>query len=151
MLYERLSAALNEAIQARDDVAVATIRLVNAAIKDREIANRIRGVTDDLDEVQVMAVLEAMVEQRNESIAIYQREARDDLILKETQELEVIRRFLPRRLGDAETAEAVREVMAEIDARGIRDMGRTLATLRTRFAGQLDIGKAGALVRQALG
>lgn len=152
MLREKIDTALKTAMKARDDkLRVSTLRLINAAIKDRDIAaracDRCGGVADD----EILGVLTKMVKQREESAAVYEKGCRLDLAEQERAEIAVIRDFLPRQMSDVEIAAAVRAVIAEFDASGLKDMGKCMAALKERHAGAMDFGRAGALMKEALG
>lgn len=151
MLRDRVTQTLKEAMKAKDELAVSTLRLVNAAIKDREIANRSKGRLDEMDEAEILAVLQAMIKQRNESIDAYRKGNREDLAAKEAQEIEIIQRFLPKQMNEAEIAEVVQAVIAELDAKALKDMGRTMAALKERYPGCMDFTKASAMVKARLG
>jgi hypothetical protein len=151
MLREKIDAAVKTAMKARDDkLRVTTLRLINAAIKDRDIAaraeDRCEGITDD----EILVLLAKMVKQREESAAAYEAGARPDLAEQERAEIKVIREFMPRQLSDAEIEEAVKELIVELDASGLKDMGKTMAALKERYAGAVDFGRAGALMKKAL-
>ena len=145
-----LNTALKSAMRERDQVAVSTIRLVLAAIKDRDIAARERGVTDGIGDDEILSLLQTMVKQRNESISLYEQGGRVDLVESEQAEIDVIRRFLPTQMDDAETQAAVDAVIDDIGAAGLKDMGRTMQELRSRYVGRMDFAKASGLVKQAL-
>lgn len=150
MLRQKLTEALKEAMRGRDERAVSTVRLILAALKDRDIAARSRGVTDGIAEDEILQMLQTMIKQRNESIALYEQGGRLDLAEQERQEIVVIRRFLPEQMDDAAVAAAVRQVIAETGASSVKDMGRVMSELRARFAGRMDFAKAGAAVKAAL-
>ncbi len=146
MLRTQIGDALKAAMRARDERGVSTLRMIMAGIKDRDIAARPRGVTA-IDDTEILALLQAMVKQRRESVTLYRQGHRDDLADKETAEITLIESFLPQPLSDAETAAAI----AETGAAGIKDMGKVMAELKSRHAGQLDFAKVGPQVKQALG
>ena len=129
---------------------IATLRLVNAAIKDRDIAarseDRCNGVGDD----EILAILSKMVKQREESAEAYDGGGRPDLAEQERSEIEVIREFLPRQLNDAEIEAAVRDVVAEENASALKDIGRCMGVLKERYPGAMDFGRAGAIMKKAL-
>ena len=129
----------------------ATLRLILAALKDRDIAARSKGVTDGIDEAEIMSMLQTMVKQRQESIEHYEHGGRLELAEQEREEIEIIRQFMPEQLDAAGVEAAVREVIAALGASSIKDMGRTMAVLRERFAGQMDFAKASAIVKARLG
>jgi hypothetical protein len=152
MLREKIDTALKAAMKSRDEkVRVSTLRLINAAIKDRDIAaracDRCDGVTDD----EILAILTKMVKQREESAVIYERGCRPDLAEQERAEIVVIKDFLPRQMSEDEIANAVKSVIAELGANGLKDMGKSMAALKERYAGAMDFGRAGALMKQLLG
>lgn len=152
MLREKIDSALKTAMKAGGEkVRVSTLRLINAAIKDRDIAarscDRCDGVTDD----EILAILTKMVKQREESAAVYEKGCRLDLAEQERAEIAVIKDFLPRQMSDAEISGAVKKVIADFEASGLKDMGKCMAALKERHAGAMDFGRAGALMKQTLG
>lgn len=151
MLRPQINEALKTAMKAKDDVAVRTLRLILAALKDRDIAARTRGRTDGVDDDEILGLLATMIKQRRESIQLYEQGGRLDLSEQEAAEIAVIQRFLPRQMEDDEIRAAVAGVIAEIGATGLKDMGRTMAELRSRYAGQMDFQKASALAKATLG
>jgi uncharacterized protein YqeY len=150
MFRTRLNDALKEAMKAKDQSAVSTLRLILAALKDRDIAARGKGVDEGIDDEQILEMLQKIVRQRREAIEMYRKGDRKDLVEKETAEIGVIERFLPQQLGEDEIRSAIRTVIDELDAKTIKDMGRVMATLKKRYAGQMDFGKASALVKEQL-
>jgi uncharacterized protein YqeY len=150
MLRERLTQALKEAQLSKDSCATATIRLVLAALKDRDIAARTRERTDGLNDVEILALLQTMVKQRRESIVMYEKGDRPDLAEREAHEIEVIQRFLPEQMNEAAIGAAVNAVVAELGADGLKDMGKVMGALRARYAGQMDFSRASALARERL-
>lgn len=150
MLRNRLNESLKEAMKAQDQIGVATLRLILAALKDRDIAARGKGQNDGIDEAELLEMLQQMLRQRRDSIAMYKEGKRPDLVAREEAESEVIQRFLPQPLSEADIAVAVNEVISELEASSIKDMGRVMAVLKERYPGRLDLGKASAVVKQAL-
>ena len=150
MLRERLSDRLRLAMKGREKRAVSTLRLILTAIKDRDIATRVNSDADGISDQEILKVLQTMVRQRNESIALYEQGGRLELAKQETEEIGIIETFLPERLDEAATEEAIRSVVGEIGASNIKDMGRTMAILRERYAGQIDFAKASAVVKVQL-
>jgi len=150
MFRTRLNEALKEAMRAKNPRAVSTLRLILAALKDRDIAARGRGVTDGIDEEEILSMLQTMIKQRREAIALYEQGGRLELAEQEREEIGIIETFLPKQFNDAEVREVVAKVIADIGAASIKDMGRTMAELRTRYAGQMDFGKASGLVKGKL-
>lgn len=151
MLRERLNEALKQAMKAKQQRAVSTLRLVLAALKDRDIAARSRGVTDGIDEAEIVEMLHKMVRQRRESIALYEQGNRPELAAAEAEEIAIIEAWLPRQMDEVELAGAVDAVVGELGAASLKDMGRVMAALKERFAGRMDFAKAGARVKQRLG
>ncbi len=150
MFRTRLSEALKEAMKAKDKSATSTLRLILAALKDRDIAARSRGKSDGVDDSEILDLLQKMVRQRQDSIEMYQKGNRQDLVEKEQGEIMIIERFLPKQLSEEETRTAVEEVVSELEASTIKDMGRVMGVLKTRYAGRMDFGKAGSLVKARL-
>jgi len=150
MMRTRLSEALKGAMRRRDACAVSTLRLILAAIKDRDIAARTSGNPDGIPDGEIMELLHKMAAQREESVAFYEQGGRLEQAERERQEQEVIRSFLPEQLDENQTKEAVTEVLSEVGAESIKDMGKVMAELRARYAGRLDFGKASAVAKQHL-
>jgi hypothetical protein len=151
MLREKIDAALKAAMKARDEkLRVSTLRLITAAIKDRDIAaraeDRCGGVTDE----EILAILQKMVKQREDSAAQFEKGGRAELAAQERGEILVIREFLPRQLSEPEIESAVSGVISELGACGLKDMGRCMGALKERYAGSMDFGRAGAMVKKAL-
>lgn len=151
MLRQQFNEALKTAMLAKDSRTVSTVRLIVAALKDRDIAARSRGITDGIPDEEVLQMLQQMVKQRRESIALYEQGGRPELAQQENEEIEVISRFLPKQMSEEEIAEAVRAVAAEIEAASLKDMGRVMAVLKERYAGTMDFTKASAVVKGQLG
>lgn len=150
MLRTELNDSLKTAMRAKDTIAVATIRLILAALKDRDIAARGKGNTEGLTDDEILQLLSAMIKQRRESIALYEQGGRVDLAEQERGEIAVIQRFLPRQLDDTEVTAAIDSLISELGAGSLKDMGRVMQELRSRYAGQMDFGKASGVVRTAL-
>ncbi len=150
MLRTELNDSLKTAMRAKDTIAVATIRLILAALKDRDIAARGKGNTEGLTDDEILQLLSAMIKQRRESIALYEQGGRVDLAEQERGEIAVIQRFLPRQLDDTEVTAAINSLISELGAGSLKDMGRVMQELRSRYAGQMDFGKASGVVRTAL-
>lgn len=145
-LKARLLEDIKTAMKAREQARLGALRLMSAAIKQREIDERI-----ELDDTQVLAVLEKMCRQRRESIAQYRQAGRQDLVDQEQFELDLIAQYLPEQLDEAAIAAAVAAAVAETGASGIRDMATVMALLRSRLQGQADMGAVGRLVKERLG
>ena len=150
MLRQELNEALKAALKARDARAVSTLRLILAALKDRDIAAR-PARTEGIDETEIVELLHRMVRQRRESIGLYEQGNRLDLAQQEAEEIAVIERFLPKQLDEAAAAAAIDATIGEIGATSIKDMGKVMAALKAKFAGQMDFGRASQLVKQKLG
>lgn len=150
MLREQLSSALKDAMRAKEGRAVATVRLILAALKDRDIAAREKGVMDGVSEDEILAMLQTMIKQRQESIRLYEQGGRCELAQQEQEEIDVIRRFMPTPIEGAELESAVKSTISEIGAANLKDMGRTMAALKERYPGRMDFTKASGLVRASL-
>ena len=150
MLRSELNDALKQSLKAKESSAVSTLRLILAALKDRDIAARGNGNCDAIGEDEILEMLHKMVRQRRDSIDLYEQGGRPELAEKEQREIELIQRFLPKPLGEEEIKGAVGDVISELDATTIKDMGRVMGALKARFAGRMDFGKASAMVKQRL-
>jgi len=151
MLRQAFTDRLKEAMKAKDTRTVSTVRLILAGLKDRDIAARGSGNTEGLSDPEILRLLQGMVKQRRESIALYEQGGRADLAQKEGEEIAVIETFLPRQLGDAEIEAAAKSAIGETGAAAPKDMGRVMALLRERHAGVMDFARAGAVVKRLLG
>ncbi len=149
-LRERLQIALKEAMKAKEAERLSTLRLINAAIKDREIAGRGEAGEQEVGDPEILAIMGKMVKQRQESARAYEEGGRLELAEKEIAEIGVIEEFLPRQLSADEVEAAVRAAIAEAGATGIRDMGRVMAVLKGRYTGQMDFGAVGPKVKDLL-
>jgi uncharacterized protein YqeY len=149
VLRDDINAALKESLKAQDKRRTGTLRLINAALKDRDIEQRGHG-KDPLTDDELRALLAKMVKQREESARIYEENARPELAEQEREEITYIQAFLPQQLSEADTRAAIQAVITEIEAKGIKDMGRTMAVLKERHAGAIDFGKASGWVKEAL-
>jgi uncharacterized protein YqeY len=150
MLREKFRESLKEAMKARQERATATLRLILAALKDRDIAARGRGKMDGIDEAEILSMLQTMIKQRRESIAHFEQGGRLELAQQEQEEIAIIEGFLPKQMSEAEAETAIKDLIAELGAASIKDMGRTMAALRERYPGRMDFAKASAAVKQAL-
>jgi len=150
MIRDDIKAAQITAMKAGDKEARAAISLIQAAIKNRDIEARTGAAPAD-DDALVVEVLQKMIKQRRESIAMYEQGGRAELAAAEAAEVAVIERFLPKQMSEAETVAAIAAIKAEIGAAGMKDMGRLMAELKARHATTLDMSKASALVKAALG
>jgi uncharacterized protein len=141
---------LQAATKARAARRVSTLRLVSAAIKDRDIAARTAG-KDSASDAELLELLAKMIKQREESQKIYADAGRSELATQEGEEMAIIREFLPQQLSDADMAKAIDAAIAETEAESVRDMGKVMAALKSRHAGQMDFGKASGAVKAKLG
>jgi uncharacterized protein len=151
MLRARLSEALKVAMKAHEARAVSTLRMVLSTLKNRDIAARDKGNTSGIDDAEIASMLQGMVKQRRESIALYEQGNRPELARQEAEEIAVIEGFLPKQLSDSELDEAVKAAIAASGAAGPKDMGRVMASLREKHAGQMDFAKASAAAKKLLG
>ncbi len=145
-----IAEALKTAQKSKEKHRVSTLRLINAAIGDRDIALRGKG-KDKADNEEVLDILTKMIKQRMESSKIYREGGRPELEAQELEEIEIIREFLPRQLDEQESREAISAAIEETGAASLRDMGKVMGALKGKYRGQLDMGKAGAVIKEALG
>lgn len=150
-LRETLTAAMKESMKARDEVTLGTVRLILSALKDKDIAARAPDRAGGISDPEILSMLQGMVKQRQDSAKIYREAGRADLFEREEAEIQVIERFLPRQMDEAGMVAAVSGVVSAIGAKDIKDMGKVMAELKTRYAGQMDMAHAGGLVKKALG
>lgn len=151
MLRERINTEMKAAMKAKQGLRLTTLRLVSAAIKDKDIAARAGDNTDGVSEDEILAILSKMIKQRNDSATAYEEAGRLELAEQERSEIEVIEEFLPRKLTADEVTAAIDIAMSKVGAASIRDMGKVMAELKSAHAGQMDFGKVGGLVKQRLG
>tara|TARA_R110002049_G_scaffold23781_7_gene84890 strand:+ start:109334 stop:109816 length:483 start_codon:yes stop_codon:yes gene_type:complete len=149
-LRMRISDALKQAMKDKAAERLSTLRLINAAIKDKDIAARAGGNDDGVPEAEVLSILSKMSKQRLESARAYEEGGRLDLADRERSEIEVIEEFLPRQLSAEETTAAVDAAVAEIGATSIRDMGKVMGLLKERYTGQMDFGTVGPMIKDRL-
>ena len=148
MLRDDINSALKAAMKSGAARRVSTLRLINAAILERETRGAERTTLNDAEIVDVM---QKMVKQRQEALELYEKAGRGELAAKEREEIEIISAYLPKQMSDIEAAHAISTLIKELEAATLKDMGRTMAELKQRFAGQMDFAKAGAQVRKLLG
>jgi uncharacterized protein len=151
MLREAITERMKTALRAKDARTLSTVRLIMAALKDRDIAARSDGNKAEIPESEIQRMLQGMVKQRRESIELYQKGNRPELARQESEEIAVIESFLPQQMDDAGIEAAAKAAIAESGAAGIKDMGKVMAALRERHAGVIDLARAGAIVKQLLG
>lgn len=150
MLREQINDALKDAMRSKDEVGVRTVRLIMAALKDRDIAARSNGNCDGISDEDVLGMLQSMMKQRRESIQMYVDGGRQELADQESAEIEVIERFLPKQLDEAEMTDAVSGAIEKTGADCIKDMGKVMGVLKADFAGRMDFSKASAIVKTRL-
>ena len=148
-MRDTIAQALTAAVKAQDKRRVPTLRLIMAAIKDRDILNRGTGKEPVTNE-EISTILAKMIKQREESAKLYEDGGRQELAAQERAEIEIIRDFMPKQMSEAEIRAATSQVIAETEASGLRDMGKVMNALKEKFAGQMDFSKASALVKELL-
>lgn len=151
MLREAFTERLKRAMRAKDARTLSAVRMILAALKDRDIAARAMGNPDGIPETEIQRLLQGMVKQRRESISLYRQGNRPELAEQEEQEIAVIESFLPKQMSDEEITAAARGAIAETGAAGVKDMGKVMGVLRDRHTGTIDMARAGAVVKQLLG
>ncbi|MBC6438711.1 MAG: GatB/YqeY domain-containing protein [Rhodobacteraceae bacterium] len=149
-LRERITSAMKSAMKEQDAPRLSTLRLINAAIKDHDINARAKGNHDGVDDASVRQILGKMVKQRQESTQAYEEGGRLELAAGEQAEIAVIKEFLPRQLSEAEIAVAIQDAITGTGARDIRDMGRVMGALKSKYSGQMDFGRVGPMVKDHL-
>jgi uncharacterized protein YqeY len=148
MLRDDINKALTEAMKAKNERAVSTLRMVNATLKNADIEARTTG--KPLDDAAVLSILQKMIKQRQESVELYKKGGRDDLVRQEEEEIAIISGYLPKQMSEAEMQSAIASAVAETGASGMKDMGKVIGVLRGKYAGQMDMAKASALVKAKL-
>ena len=150
MLREELQKALKESMLNKDTDTVSAVRLIIAGMKEKDVDARGKGLKEASD-ADLMSMMQSMIKQRNDSIKMYVDGKREDLAAKERKEISIIERFLPKQMSDAEIETAIRGVIAETGAASMKDMGKVMGALKTKYAGQLDFGKASGMIKNLLG
>lgn len=150
MLRARLNESLKVSLKAKEDRAVSTLRLILAALKDRDIAGRTKGFPDGIPDEEILQMLGSMIKQRRESISLYEQGGRLELAEREREEIAIIETFLPKQMSESEVENAVTACITELEASALKDMGRVMAALRETYAGQMDFAKASLLVKSKL-
>jgi uncharacterized protein YqeY len=150
-LREAFNAALKEAMKAKDARRTTTLRMILAGVKDRDIAARTETSREGVSDEDLLTLLAKMIKQREESAETYEKGGRPELAAQEREEIAVIREFMPRQMSAEETQSAVAQVIADVGAASMKDMGKVMAALKERYAGQMDFGKAGGVVKAQLG
>ena len=149
MLRDEINASLKDAMKSQDKRRTSTLRLVNAALKDRDIEARGLG-KPALGDDEILGLLQKMIKQRQESLDIYEKAGRIDLATQEREEIEIISTYLPKQMSEDETRTAIAAVVTEVSASGMKDMGRVMAALKERFSGKMDFTKASGVVKALL-
>ncbi len=149
MIRDDINKALTEAQKAKNERTVSTLRMVNSTLKNADIEARTTG--KPLGDAEVLSILQKMIKQRQESVEMYKKGAREDLVKQEEEEIAVIAAYLPKQMSEAEVTAAIDAAIAETGAAGMKDMGKVIAILRGKYAGQMDFGKASGLVKAKLG
>ena len=150
MIRKRLMDAQNEALKEREAKRLSTLRLVNAAIKDRDIAARSEESSEGVNDAEIMRILAKMIKQRQDSSKVFEEAGRIELAEGERAEIKVIEEFLPKQLSEAEVEAAIAASIKEVGASSIRDMGKIMGILKSKYTGQMDFSKVGAAVKAAL-
>ena len=148
MIRDDINKALTEAQKAKNERTVSTLRMVNSTLKNADIEARTTG--KPLGDAEVLGILQKMIKQRQESVEMYKKGAREDLVKQEEEEIAVISAYLPKQMSEAEVGAAIDTAIAETGAAGMKDMGKVIAILRGKYAGQMDFGKASGLVKAKL-
>ena len=149
MLRDDINNAVKEAMKAKDERKLSTLRMVNSTIKNADIEAR-GNSKPPLSDVDLLAVLQKMIKQRQEAVELYDKGGRAELAAQEREEIAVISAYLPKQMADDEVKKAIADAIAETGAAGMKDMGKVITVLRTKYAGQMDFGKASGLVKAAL-
>ena len=145
-----LDKSLKDAMRARDAQKISTIRLINAAIKDRDIAIRSEDNLEGVSDEEILSILSKMIKQRKDSAKQYEEGGRLELAQQELEEIEIIENFLPRQLDLNETEQIVKKIILEINANSLRDMGKVMSLLKENYSGKMDFGKAGVVAKELL-
>ena len=151
MLFRSIKTELVAAMKAKDEGKTSVLRLINSSIKDKDIAARPAGKTDGISDDEILQLLQSMIKQRKESIELYEKGNRADLVAKEKAEIDVISSFLPAQMDDAAIEAAIKQVIQETGASSMKDMGKVMGSLRGKYAGQMDFGKASGMIKGLLG
>lgn len=151
MLRDELKDALKTAMLAKEEKAVATIRMIMAKLKDQDIAARPSGNADGINDEQILSMMQGMIKQRRESIELYKKGNRQDLVDQESTEIAIIERFLPQQMDEAAIKDAVAKAIAATGAASIKDMGKVMGELKKTYTGQMDFAAAGGVVKGLLG
>ncbi len=148
---EEINSAMKEAMKNKEKTALATVRLIMAALKDRDIAARGKGQSDGISDDDILGMLQSMIKQRRESIKMYEEADRLELAEREADEIKIIESFLPSQLSEEEIGGLITKLIADTGAQSIKDMGKVMGVLKSDYAGQIDMGKAGGMLKAKLG
>ena len=151
MLREQIKTELVAAMKAKDETKVSTLRMIGATLKDKDIAARPSGKTDGISDDEILSMFQTMIKQRKESIELYEKGGRTDLADKEKKEIEIISAFLPAQMDDEAVKTAIETEIQSVGATSMKDMGKVMGALRAKYAGQMDFGKASAVIKSLLG
>jgi len=149
-LRTQITDAMKDAMRAKEEATLGAVRLIMAELKKRDIDARPKGVTDGIPDEEILSMLQGMIKQRRESIALYEKGNRADLVKQESSEIAVIERFLPQQMGEAEVKAAIAKIVATVGATSVKDMGKVMAEMKKVYAGQMDFAQASNLVKTAL-
>ena len=149
-LKEKIESNYKESLKAKDKIQISTYRLILSSIKDLEIANRTRAEKKETDDEDIKKLFKKMIKQRTESIEIYKKNNRNDLLEVEQKEHKIISNFLPKQLGDDETKEICKKIVESIGASSIKDMGKVMGELKKSHSDEIDFAKAGSLIKELL-
>lgn len=149
-IRENLTQSLKTAMKAKDENTLTTVRMIISKMKERDIEARVSGNMNGIADPELLSLMQGMIKQRQESAKMYRDGGRPELADKEDAEIVIIEQFLPAQLGDAEIADVIAEIIAKTGAAGVKDMGKIMAELKANYAGQMDMAKAGAVVKQKL-
>jgi uncharacterized protein YqeY len=150
MIRDQIASHLKQALMAQDKKRLATLRLMAAALKDKDIAERSKGITTGIDDTAILQMLQTMVKQRNDSVDMYLKGGREDLAQKEKEEIAVIQEFLPQQMDESAIKTALQDVAKETGATSPKDMGALMGIMKSRYVGQMDFGLAARLAKEVL-
>ena len=151
MLRDQIKSELVAAMKAKDEAKVSTLRMIGATLKDKDIAARPSGKTDGISDDEILSMFQTMIKQRRESIELYEKGGRTDLVDKEKKEIEIISSFLPAQMDEDAVKSAIEAEIQAVGASSIKDMGKVMGALKAKYAGQMDFGKASGIIKSLLG
>ena len=150
-LREQFTTALKVSMKAGEQRRVSTVRMILAALKERDIDARGKGNPNGIEDAEIQRMLQGLVKQRREAIELYKQGNRPELVQQEQEEIAIIETFLPKQMSDAEAEGAIKQIIAAVGAASVKDMGKVMAALKEKYSGQLDLSKAGGIVKKLLG